>query len=281
MCECYGHQVLVRHGWVTWFYVFKKCRGTENQGLKMYLNILWRICVIKRQRRGGKPEQHKHQHSFYRAWEEGEWGAAAAGEVRPAEGMTNQQNDRHMHYCVPYEGYAGKYICVSCVFNLVTLYLDQRRQNHLSFGPGSLCVQWNPMECAERSKSTNHAHIWDKQDGMMTKQQTGVRKREGGERRRAQLTHISETGGYPLKCLKISTRYDDLWAAQSCPSHPSPAPGILTASASAFSRDTRPPATTDSMTATQRCLSGKLGAMKKRLCPGQQGVWQRDSSFRT
>ncbi|KAG7222142.1 hypothetical protein INR49_016714 [Caranx melampygus] len=47
---------------------------------------------------------------------------------------------------------------------------------------------------------------------------------------------------------------------------------ILTASASAFSREARPEATTDSMTATQRCLSGKLGAMKKIDCPGQQGA---------
>lgn len=48
----------------------------------------------------------------------------------------------------------------------------------------------------------------------------------------------------------------------NCPGRPSPAPEILTASASAFSREARPAATTDSMTATQRCLSGKLGAMK-------------------
>lgn len=53
---------------------------------------------------------------------------------------------------------------------------------------------------------------------------------------------------------------------------PSPAPEILTASASAFSREARPAATTDSMTATQRCLSGKLGAMKYSACPGQQGA---------
>lgn len=39
-------------------------------------------------------------------------------------------------------------------------------------------------------------------------------------------------------------------------------PVILTASASAFSREALPAATTDSMTATQRCLSGKLGARK-------------------
>ena len=52
----------------------------------------------------------------------------------------------------------------------------------------------------------------------------------------------------------------------------SPAPEILTASASAFSREARPAATTDSMTATQRCLSGKLGAMKYIDCPGQQGA---------
>lgn len=37
---------------------------------------------------------------------------------------------------------------------------------------------------------------------------------------------------------------------------------ILTASASAFSLDTLPPATTDSKAVTQRCLSGKLGASK-------------------
>lgn len=37
---------------------------------------------------------------------------------------------------------------------------------------------------------------------------------------------------------------------------------ILTASASAFSLETLPPATTDSKAVTQRCLSGKLGASK-------------------
>lgn len=37
---------------------------------------------------------------------------------------------------------------------------------------------------------------------------------------------------------------------------------ILTASASALSLDPRLPTMTDSSTATQRCLSGKLGAMK-------------------
>ncbi|KAG9354669.1 hypothetical protein JZ751_001382 [Albula glossodonta] len=56
---------------------------------------------------------------------------------------------------------------------------------------------------------------------------------------------------------------------------------VLTASASAFSRELRPPATTDSSTATQRCLSGKLGAMKYMDWPGQQVVWGCDSSFST
>ena len=48
--------------------------------------------------------------------------------------------------------------------------------------------------------------------------------------------------------------------------------GILTASASAFSLETLPPATTDSKAVTQRCLSGKLGASKYRVLPGQQVV---------
>lgn len=44
---------------------------------------------------------------------------------------------------------------------------------------------------------------------------------------------------------------------------PNPRHGhILTASASAFSLETLPPATTDSKAVTQRCLSGKLGASK-------------------
>lgn len=44
---------------------------------------------------------------------------------------------------------------------------------------------------------------------------------------------------------------------------PKPSHGpILTASASAFSLETLPPATTDSKAVTQRCLSGKLGANK-------------------
>lgn len=45
-----------------------------------------------------------------------------------------------MHYCVPYVRCASC-VCVSCVYMFVTLYLDQRRQNHLSFGHSSLCVQ--------------------------------------------------------------------------------------------------------------------------------------------
>lgn len=61
--------------------------------------------------------------------------------------MTNQHKDRHMHYCVPREGCAGLSVCVcvcavkSYVYIFVTLYLDQRRQNHLSFGHSSLCVR--------------------------------------------------------------------------------------------------------------------------------------------
>lgn len=55
----------------------------------------------------------------------------------------------------------------------------------------------------------------------------------------------------------------------------------LTASPSTFSLEPRWLPTTDSSTATQRCLSGKLGAMKYRDCPGQQEVWGCDSSFST
>lgn len=54
---------------------------------------------------------------------------------------------------------------------------------------------------------------------------------------------------------------------------------ILTASASAFSLETLPPATTDSKAVTQRCLSGKLGASKYRALPGQQVVCGWDSIF--
>lgn len=53
-----------------------------------------------------------------------------------------------------------------------------------------------------------------------------------------------------------------------------------TASPSTFSLEPRWLPTTDSSTATQRCLSGKLGAMKYRDWPGQQEVWGCDSSFR-
>lgn len=52
-----------------------------------------------------------------------------------------------------------------------------------------------------------------------------------------------------------------------------------TASLSTFSLEPRWLPTTDSRTATQRCLSGKLGAMKYRDWPGQQEVWGCDSSF--
>lgn len=52
-----------------------------------------------------------------------------------------------------------------------------------------------------------------------------------------------------------------------------------TASPSTFSLEPRWLPTTDSRTATQRCLSGKLGAMKYRDWPGQQEVWGCDSSF--
>lgn len=55
----------------------------------------------------------------------------------------------------------------------------------------------------------------------------------------------------------------------------------LTASPSTFSLEPRWLPTTDSSTATQRCLSGKLGAMKYRDWPGQQEVWGCDSSFST
>lgn len=55
----------------------------------------------------------------------------------------------------------------------------------------------------------------------------------------------------------------------------------LTASPSTLSLEPRWLPTTDSSTATQRCLSGKLGAMKYRDWPGQQEVWGCDSSFST
>lgn len=164
---------------------------------------------------------------------------------------------------------------------------------------------------------TGHTMLHDerKQQTAVRDRQKTERRGIEEERRRGQLTtHISELGGYPLKhktyvlksileeynirCSWIGpTQFNSEFTAvitvydlhqqtsrtkrANCPSRPSPTPDILTASASAFSREARAPATTDSMTATHRCLSGKLGAMKQIDCPGQHGVWQRDSSFRT
>ena len=76
----------------------------------------------------------------------------------------------------------------------------------------------------------------------------------------------SQAGGFPsLQLVPTATLSTKRSSAPTVS-------GILTASASAFSLETLPPATTDSKAETQRCLSGKLGASKYRVLPGQQVV---------
>lgn len=76
----------------------------------------------------------------------------------------------------------------------------------------------------------------------------------------------SQVGGFPsLQSVPTATHSTKRSSAPTVT-------GILTASASAFSLETLPPATTDSKAETQRCLSGKLGASKYRVLPGQQVV---------
>lgn len=83
----------------------------------------------------------------------------------------------------------------------------------------------------------------------------------------------SQAGGFPsLQSVPTATLSTKRSSAPTVT-------GILTASASAFSLETLPPATTDSKAETQRCLSGKLGASKYRVLPGQQVVCGWDSIF--
>lgn len=100
--------------------------------------------------------------------------------------MTNQHNDRHMHGRVPREEYAG--VCVSYVCIFVTLYLDQRRQNHLSFGHSSLLctVTPNGMGRIEQINKTcpytGHT-MWHDAKATNSSEKDKERERENGRER--------------------------------------------------------------------------------------------------
>lgn len=153
---------------------------------KMIRHLSQSLCrvFLKQDAKDKKIQTITSTQSLHRTWGQWEWGVVTAGEVR-AGPRGDRPAQWQTHALLRASWCAGVCVCVCqqyCVYILVALYLNQRRQNHLSFGHSSLCVQWNPMEWAEQSKSTKHAHIPDVWCGMMTKQQTGVRKKERGEK---------------------------------------------------------------------------------------------------
>ncbi len=100
--------------------------------------------------------------SSYRTWQcqrtvRVSSGHSKWGESRGEGWPTNTMTDTCTTACLVKDMQVGVSLCVCvCVcaskfylYIFVTLYLNQRRQNHLSFGHSSLCVQWNPMEWAK------------------------------------------------------------------------------------------------------------------------------------